>query len=737
MFEPADSLKKIFAEPPSAYRHLSIIHNFLPGYSFSFQLDNGTNENMTSDTRQALRQRLSGIRDRGFGGVVANVMGPGYLENEEAWSVFLMGVDEAIKLGMRVWIYDEEGYPSGAAGGIVLRDHPEYEAQGLTRLAAEFDAGPIELRPPQGWLNVVRAEAICEGQAAPLDVASHVAADGWLRFEAPAKCLVQRFDARRAFEGTHATQNVFAIRRYVNLLQRDAVDYFFKVTAEEYIRRLGDDLRNIEAVFTDEPSFMCNYFPELPESIKNVRVQDEPERPFDRLPMIVWEATLPEKFAKRWGYDLVPEINRMFEGASPRDLRVRHDFGQLVSEIYCDAFFASQQAKLEPLGIQFSGHVLAEEDLPHHASAQGNVIADLKEMGIPGIDSLNAVAEEILDGLQLMTCKYGSSAAHAARRTQVMSESSDWVQQCLANGTNTLQRQGAVAVQMALGVTTITSYFNWKDTDPAEHRAVMDYWARLATVLRNSTHVAGVAVLYPIRTSWAYYKPMDCVLDGNLLDEPLRSLDANLHRIARRVLRTGMDFDFVDTRDLINADVSGGKIRVGDESYPILVIPPGALMCPKDIERTEQFVANGGFLLAFEPCSDFALPEIASPPDGHDVSEGKSPAQLIEQLAARWPGRVKRQTLDSDWPSIIKNAVKDDVRVELGGDYLIARQSVNDGKRFVLLANGSKDAASATVEFPAGRMIEKWDPATGEASSLGSNTAEMEIEGYGSVILMG
>src|SRR3546814_12721815 len=36
---------------------------------------------------------------------------------------------------MYVWLTDERGYPSGAAGGLVVEGHPEYENRGIIRIS--------------------------------------------------------------------------------------------------------------------------------------------------------------------------------------------------------------------------------------------------------------------------------------------------------------------------------------------------------------------------------------------------------------------------------------------------------------------------------------------------------------------------------------------------------------------------------------------------------------------------
>ena len=121
-------------------------------------------------------------KDRGLGGVVCNVAFRDYLRSEENWKTLVRGVEACRQLGMVVWIYDEEGYPSGAAGGLVLKENPAFEAQALAYDPSRPD--PFVLRP--------------------------------------------------AYEHTHASNNYHAARRYINLIDDRAVRSFIANTHDAY-----------------------------------------------------------------------------------------------------------------------------------------------------------------------------------------------------------------------------------------------------------------------------------------------------------------------------------------------------------------------------------------------------------------------------------------------------------------------------------------------------------------------
>ncbi len=95
--------------------------------------------------------------------MVCNVSFDQYLESDAKWSAFARAVNEAKKAGLALWLYDERGYPSGNAGGITLRDHPEWEARGLLVADTETQGGPVTLELPPGKLVLAGAFAVRDG----------------------------------------------------------------------------------------------------------------------------------------------------------------------------------------------------------------------------------------------------------------------------------------------------------------------------------------------------------------------------------------------------------------------------------------------------------------------------------------------------------------------------------------------------------------------------------------------
>ena len=136
--------------------------------------------------QQATPEAMKSLKDLGLGGIVCNVAFDNYLRSEANWRTCVQAVKSCAEVGLRVWIYDEDGYPSGAAGGLVLKENRDFEA-----LALAYD-----------------------------------------------RSRVNPFVVRASYEYTHASNNFYAARRYPNLMDQAAVASFIRATHDAYYQRL-------------------------------------------------------------------------------------------------------------------------------------------------------------------------------------------------------------------------------------------------------------------------------------------------------------------------------------------------------------------------------------------------------------------------------------------------------------------------------------------------------------------
>ena len=73
-----------------------------------------------------------------------------YLRQPEEWKTLDAFIRLCSRKGKRIWIYDEPGFPSGAAGRRVVETNPSYAVSCLACKSAETTGGTGEMLLPEG-----------------------------------------------------------------------------------------------------------------------------------------------------------------------------------------------------------------------------------------------------------------------------------------------------------------------------------------------------------------------------------------------------------------------------------------------------------------------------------------------------------------------------------------------------------------------------------------------------------
>jgi len=513
-----------WSEPPVECRPLQIVHGV--------------------SRRQATTAAMKKLKELGLGGIVCNVDFKNYMVSEENWDNLIRAVEACHKVGLVVWIYDEEGYPSGAAGGLVLKRNPAFEALALT-----YD-----------------------------------------------KSRKEPFAFRPAYEYTHASNNFYAARRYPNLIDDRAVQCFIETTHEGYWCRLKKHFgKTIQALFTDEPSLMAVNIGPLPENVrKNVRVVDRVDESVKPLPSVPWVHDLPEQYRKRYGQDLLKVRRSLFEGTDQLDRQVRRRFWSLVSDLVAERYFGQLQEWAQAQGVASSGHTLWEETPLHHVPLEGNALKALGRMDIPGLDLLNSDPEAVIYSGWL-TAGLPASAAILNGRRKVMTEVSDFSQRMAGKGNASLANMQAVAAwQAALGVTEFTLYYNREGRSSDDYRCYCDFVGRLNSVLRQARPVPEVLLYYPIYDLWAEYIPVAEKLTIQSQSKRMQQIQKSFLELGQRMVRRQISFAVVDHEFLAGAEVRDSGLWIGGQRFKALVLPAGVELPKPATEKLAQFEDAGG-----------------------------------------------------------------------------------------------------------------------------------------------
>ncbi|MBQ7596440.1 MAG: hypothetical protein IJU45_07240, partial [Clostridia bacterium] len=295
---------------------------------------------------------------------------PEYL-SPEYFDLCAYAVKKAAEEGMRCWIYDEGGWPSGGACGKVLRDHPEYARQALKVYERTFQTGDVYYKSsPDAAAAFLHDEEMIQEKYVFLSDAS-----------------VTEYIAKSEICGDVD---------YPDLMNKEAVDYFISITHEKYASSLKDDIgKNITAVFTDEPK--------------------APAAPFSK--------ELAGEYEKLYGesiYPYLPLIMRRAE-ATPQNVHILYRWYDLCSRTFCSSFLMTCKKWANDHGVAFNGHMDKDHD-PLGCVLGGlnfNLMRALRCFDIPGIDVIrhqicpenSDVKKDDMNAYNGFFPRYASSAA--------------------------------------------------------------------------------------------------------------------------------------------------------------------------------------------------------------------------------------------------------------------------------------------------------------------------------------
>ena len=497
------------------YRPLRIVHGDF-GYA---------PEDTLEKKCRCIRERIAELKAKGYGGIVTNVSFVNYMQDADEWQLMKEKVHACREQGMRMWLYDEDGYPSGIAGTQTIAQNADFEARAAVMVSHVLAPGEeLELPLPRGHEKLLAAvcyrmagdaptdDELLHPHARPVGLPVHFVNDT----QTPLLCLA--FFEKHMYEGAHAQHNVYSSRRYIDVSNRDAVAAFIDNTyrrytallGDSYARRIGDEAENavIEAIFTDEPSYMGCY-------INAELYPDRVDHPYDNdiplYPVVNWGRDVANRFASVNGYRLEDELTALFLGHSEHFCQVRQAYHQLMSDLYEQAFFAQLSDYCATVGLSFSGHILLEDELHLHVLFEGNFFNLLRHMHIPGMDMLQSTPQTVWDFA--FTPRLVRSIAELYGREHVMDEVSDHNQQAHHYQISADERYIALMLQLAFGVDVFTSYYN--DSDPTgDMRRTLDALNRATEALAGQ-RLSDTLLLYPIETMMRNRRPQQPLCEAD------------------------------------------------------------------------------------------------------------------------------------------------------------------------------------------------------------------------------
>ncbi len=634
---------------------------------------------------EELRWQVRQMAEKGFGGYFMHSrvgLATEYL-SEEWMKCIGACLDEGKKVDTESWLYDEDKWPSGFAGGIVPALGDIYRACTLVMEEVNDTKSPADE-------SVLRCFAVC---------LSDSELEGFRVINSESKIN----DGERVFafrEELQPKSNWFNGESYADLLNPMVAKKFLDVTFAPYERSFqGDFGEFMPGVFTDEPQYYIGG-------------------------NVPWTGGMCEYFQQLNGYDILEVLPLLFfEGEGCQ--KVRYDFWHTVTKRFVESFSKPFYERCEELGLMLTGHYMAEDSLVYQMHFIGAAMPHYEFMQGPGIDHLG---RNIANPLTLKQC---SSVAHQFGRNRILCEIFG-----VSGHSMSFEDQKWIAdFHFALGITFICQHLTLytmkgeqkRDYPPTisyhqpyweDYKLANDYFARAGYLCSQGKFAADILLLHPMGSAWATYAPSS-------ENEQATSYNNGLTELLDNLLAIHRDFDLGDEMILSNhVRVEGDSVMVAKEGkYRLIVVPPSLTWCWKTVDVLKEcLTANIPVVFVGE------TPTLI---DGEPAEEKwESLIEKATKVAASDRAAIEK-TLDNLLPKDV--SVTDADGNEIGDIYVHHR--IDGDKHIYFLSNKSRtDTYIANATFAVTGKVTEWHMDTGEVNEALSRSSEI-VDGHTSVEL--
>ncbi len=512
--------------------------------------------------KDELLRQIDVMKDMGMGGFFMHSrtgLETEYL-GDEWFELINACADYGESIGMEAWLYDEDRWPSGLAGGIVSK-HPEFRQKAIL----------LEIDPEGEGENVV-AEFACD-------------LDGSICANLGSGEQTIRFSITE--QGKNSFYNGYT---YIDTMNRDATNAFLESTHEKYVEHCGDRLgKSIKGVFTDEPHRGA-----LLDGFSMYREDGAFCAPYTQV--------LFAEFEKRFGYDLkerLPELFLQVDGE--RISQVKWHYVELLQQLFLENFAIPCKAWCAEHNLVLSGHILHEDNLTAQTAMSGSMMRYYEHMTSPGVDVLGE------HNLNYWIVKQLASAARQTGKTQLLSE----LYGCTGWQMPFAGHKAVGDWQALLGVNLRCHHLSWytmrgeaKRDYPAsilhqsawhkEYKQVEDYFARFGFMMAQGEPVCDLLVLNPVESVWAQVH-LGWSNTLQLQDEHIQRLEEHYQTLFTWLLGSQVDFDYGDEEMLSRlGSVEEGLLRVGEAKYKTVLVSGVETIRSSTLKLLDQFVEAGG-----------------------------------------------------------------------------------------------------------------------------------------------
>lgn len=582
---------ELFKNPTSEYRGA-------PFWSWNCKLEND----------ELLRQ-IEEFKKMGFGGFFMHPrsgLDTAYLSDEFMEAVKAC-TQKAKEEGMFSYLYDEDRYASGFAGGFVTQK-PKNRMKHLLITKNQIPTVDKETGIETGEAyELCRFSVTCENNKLISYTKESTDSD--------------KSDLWYVYVCTATPSGWFNNQTYADMLSEETVADFIDITYTPYENTVGEYMGDtVTLMFSDEPHFGTVFLPSG-----------------DKDKILPWTTDFDDTFKTEFGYSIIDKLPEICWDRADGDVLVQYRYFKHITDRFTNTFCRLCHERCISDDIDYTAHLFSEENLFLQARSIGDAMRAYKYMDIPGIDMLG-------NHVELLTAKQTQSAVHQYSKEGMMSE------ECGVTGWDFDFRGHKFHAdwQAALGVTQRVLHLSWvsmkgsaKRDYPAsisyqspwykEFSYIEDHISRVNTVLTRGKAIVNIGVIHPIESMWTMIGRDDD------LNRKITSAEQSIDSVINGLLSNHLDFDLINEGLLPEQyeNSSDRKLHVGDMAYSAIIIPPLSTMRRTTLDILDEYAKNGGkviFIGAYPSLIDGEKCEDARTLFENSINVSSVSDNLYEQL---------------------------------------------------------------------------------------------------------
>ena len=631
--------------------------------------------------------------------------------------------DAGEKAGMEAWLYDEDRWPSGSAGGKVTID-PQYRMKSLYVYASDpekltWNDQSIALYAAKvDGINVWAYEELDTAELACANCAKRAVKAAIEKLSPAAKEMPGEWKALRFAIVPDAPNSNYNGTTYIDTMSYKAVYKFIDMTHEEYKRRCGDRLgKSIKGIFTDEPH-RGHCFDNLREHDGVISCA------------VAWTDDIFDEFQKRYGYDarpILPELFYRYKGEQVAPVKLHYI--DLADNLFLERFAMPINQWCKANGIEFTGHVLHEDSLMNQTVPHGSLMRFYEHMGYPGVDVLTE------HNRCYWIVKQLASAARQLDKKWLLSE----LYGCTGWQFDFKSHKAVGDWQALFGINLRCQHLSWytmegesKRDYPAsilhqspwykDYAAVEDHFARMGVVLSAGKPDCDVLVLNPVESLWcqAYLGWARWIMNAS---PDVGPYEQRYQQLFHMLTDNHVDFDYGEEQimrdkwSLATDEQGNALLKIGQATYRTVLVTNMLTIRPTTLKILKAFSEAGGTVIfagELPAYVDAVASEVPAALAQNCCRVGFDEQEILSAIRAGSQSFVDVRNAEGN----AERAVFVQVRRDVDGEGSVAAVVLNTDRE-----NG-RCGLTLQLAVPAGMSVEEWDLESGNRYNAKVNWKE-------------